>query len=531
MMMAARGEFLLSEQIIHRIQSFLNGREAAQTTVLSKSWHQAWLTRPNLEFNRYDFYFDYDDDDDDEFLEFMEKTIQRYEESNLKIESFSLTMDMLNSSCETMMIKALGMGVTRLSLVLRESYASYCSLLPAEVFGCKDLVELSLSGCRIALDPQHQVQLPRLKALSLSYIRVESDDDSDDESDDESDEVVSVVSGLLSGCPLLEKLSLKVHDTISHPNLPKLRHLELRRLRINTSFFGDLSCKCPLMRDLSIHHCSFRGNLLISCPTIEYLNIEYLHIERNSIAKTVSCVEFDVPSIRKFKFKSFEILPYSLSFKSTNLREWESHLSIPSSCCVGTTGVIGLNKLLTDLRHSKIHLLIEVDEINVGNTRSFNNDVWKFNGLTLHQVEELTIDGMDYNISSFMGFALGFALFDGLFRLCRPKFVTQHNSKTSNPIPCVFRLCRPKFITTINRIPCVSDFLFKLFLRHGINHECSARSLDMYGLRHLEEVRAQIFYADVYTWRLITLDTWDALKDQKKIRFQLKWRDESQQVN
>ncbi|CAA0822000.1 F-box protein [Striga hermonthica] len=468
-----RGEFFFAEPIIHRIQYFLNGKEAAQTTVLSKSWRQAWLNRPNLDFDI--CYFS----SVDKFLKLMGKAIQRYEESNLNIESFSLTMDMLNNSCENLIIKALGMGVPRLSLQL--SAAPSCSVVPAEVFGCKDLVKLSLTGGKIALAPEHQVHLPRLKSLSLSCVRLESDE---------------VISGLLSGCSLLEKLSLALlfDVTISIlPNLPKLRHLELRHLTINTSFLGDLSCKFPLLRELSIHHCSFQGDyLLISCPTIECLNIT------NRFAKTAS-VEFDVPSIRKFKFRSWENLPSSLTFKSTSFREWESHLSITSHCCVGNLGVIGLNKLLTSLGQSKIHLRIEVVDIH-----SFNYDVWEFNGLKLHKVEELTIDGMHSNILSLTSFAL----FNGLFRLCRPKFITQQN-KTPSP----------------------SDFLFKMFLRHGINHECSARSLCMYALRHLEEVRAQIFDLDVDTWRFIPMDTWDALKDQKKIRFQLMWRDESQQVN
>ncbi|CAA0822011.1 Polyadenylate-binding protein RBP45B [Striga hermonthica] len=330
------GEFLLSEPIIHRIQSFLSGKEAARTTVLSKSWRKAWLTRPSLDFGIYDFTFA------DELSRFMDKTIQRYEESNLKIESLTLTM------------------------------------------------------------------------------------------------------------------ALAVCVTLSLPNLRNLRHLELRHMRIYTSFFGDLSCKFPLLRDLSMVHCAYQGDLLISSPTIEYLNIEYLRFETNCIEKTVS-VEFDVPSIRKFKFTSS-------------------------------------NKLLTDLRCYKIHL-----SMKVGHTQCFSNDEWEFNGLTLHQVEQLTVDGMYCNTLSLTCSAL----FDGLFRLCCPKFITQPNHTPNYP----------------------SDFLFKTFLR--LNYECSGRILG--GLRHLEKVRAQIFDEDGHTWRLIPLDTWDVLKDQKEICFQLMWRDERQQ--
>ncbi|KAL3645015.1 hypothetical protein CASFOL_010195 [Castilleja foliolosa] len=53
--MAGEGEIQFAEPIIHRLQSFLTGKEAAQTTIVSKSWHSAWLTRPNLDFD--DTYF------------------------------------------------------------------------------------------------------------------------------------------------------------------------------------------------------------------------------------------------------------------------------------------------------------------------------------------------------------------------------------------------------------------------------------------------------------------------------------------
>ncbi|CAA0821998.1 Putative F-box/LRR-repeat protein [Striga hermonthica] len=475
-----RGEFFLSEPIIRRIQSFLNGREAAQTTVLSKSWRQAWLTRPNLDFDFSQLSIVV------EVSELMDKTIRRYEESNLKIESLSLIMGSSNCLCEDLIIKALRMGVTRLSLQL--SNENGCDQVLAEVLGSEHLVELSLQGCRIAPSPEHKIGCSRLKSLSLSEFKLESDE---------------VIFGLLSGCPLLENLSLTgfVHGTVSLPNLPnlpKLKRLELRYLRINSSFLGDLSCKFPLLRSFAFRCFYLESDLVISSPSIEHLDIE---TER--ILGPVR-LEFDVPSIRKFEFKSWENLPpSSLSFKSTSLREWESHLYIKSHCCVGTVGVIGLNKLLTSLGQSKIHLWIEVYKYN--SERSFNYDVWEFNGLTLHQVEELTIDGMDCKVPSLTNFAL----FDGLFRLCRPKLITQQNQASYQ-----------------------SDFLFKTFLRHGTNHVCSARSLCMYGLRQLEEVRGQIFYEDVDTWRLIPLDAWDAFKEHKKIRFQLRWREEeSQQVN
>ncbi|KAH6756236.1 hypothetical protein C2S53_004251 [Perilla frutescens var. hirtella] len=82
---------LLPEAMIHHIQSFLTGKEAARTSLLSKPWHSAWLTRPALEFDQSDFHINGDPKlDKIEFEKFATKTLQRYQQLNLKIESFRL---------------------------------------------------------------------------------------------------------------------------------------------------------------------------------------------------------------------------------------------------------------------------------------------------------------------------------------------------------------------------------------------------------------------------------------------------------
>lgn len=82
------GEIHLPETIIQHIQSLLTAKEAAGTTLLSKSWYTAWLTRPNLDFDFRDGSFG----TDLAFFTFVEKTIERYERLNLKVESFRLWM-------------------------------------------------------------------------------------------------------------------------------------------------------------------------------------------------------------------------------------------------------------------------------------------------------------------------------------------------------------------------------------------------------------------------------------------------------
>ncbi|KAL3645006.1 hypothetical protein CASFOL_010186 [Castilleja foliolosa] len=190
--MVGEGEIQFAEPIIHRLQSFLTGKEAAQTTIVSKSWHSAWLTRPNLDFD--DTNYDYDFSAVDDFKKYAKKTIKRYEESNLKIESFKLCMDFncygRAELAYKLIVKALRMGATRLCLRLSDN-SSF--VLPNEVFGADNLVELSLSKCRIKLDDGVVIKCRRLESLSL---------------DDVYDLTMDVVSNIVSSCPCIEKFSL-----------------------------------------------------------------------------------------------------------------------------------------------------------------------------------------------------------------------------------------------------------------------------------------------------------------------------------
>ncbi|GFQ06562.1 F-box/LRR-repeat protein at4g14096 [Phtheirospermum japonicum] len=87
---AIDGEIPLPESIIQHIQSFLNRKQAAQTTILSKSWRNAWSTSPNLDLDQRNIHNR--GQIANAFSEFANKTMQRYLESNLKIEKFSLWM-------------------------------------------------------------------------------------------------------------------------------------------------------------------------------------------------------------------------------------------------------------------------------------------------------------------------------------------------------------------------------------------------------------------------------------------------------
>ncbi|GFP87956.1 F-box/FBD/LRR-repeat protein at1g13780 [Phtheirospermum japonicum] len=166
---AANGEFWIPELVIHRIQSFLSGKEAIQTSILSKSWYNAWLTRPNLDFNQYDYRRHCGVK---RFLEFAKKTIQRYGESNLIIESFRLSMDRRErDDCmlgDELIARALKLGATEL-------YVSICLNLGARHFLTTNawelrnlrLLQLEYSNIDPLFADGSSCEFPCLKVLTL----------------------------------------------------------------------------------------------------------------------------------------------------------------------------------------------------------------------------------------------------------------------------------------------------------------------------------------------------------------------------
>ncbi|KAL3640869.1 hypothetical protein CASFOL_015837 [Castilleja foliolosa] len=480
------GEFQLPEPIIQDIQSFLTGKEAAQTSVLSKSWYSAWLTRPIVEFNVHDFKRNLSSDR----LNYdAKKTIQRYEESNLKIERLRLHMSGMSSMVDLaseLIVRAFKIGVTHLSV----DSSFYCPyFLPGEVFEAveaENLVELSLEGCMIDIS---SVKCVSLESLSLERVKLKRCD---------------TIYNIISSCPLIQKLSLSgVDETEQAPglcapsptNLPKLcqlRCLVLCAVYFDTFwYFSDLLPELPSLQDLTLIRCADVGE--VCSPSLERLTFEPYGSDQSSR------VEFDVPSIKKFTLEGSDIP--SVCFKSTSSKYWESHVSIKCEydrAHLSTSWFLELNQLLTELSQSRIYL-----SLHVRSKYSFDYEVGGFEGLPKHQVENVTVD-MDYLPSLSC-----YALFDGLFRICRPKFITLYllsesrdGAKTNN------------------------DFICKTLVQ-GMKGTCSFQSLWKYGLRDLEEVNVEIYDEAGPAWRPLPseslLDASKGLTKEQKIRFQLKW--------
>ncbi|KAL6531473.1 hypothetical protein OROMI_027836 [Orobanche minor] len=169
---ATNGEFWLPEAVIQQIQSFLSEKQAAQTSILSKSWYSAWLTRPNLVFDQCRSGCDYISYEDViRFLESARKTMQRYEESKLKLESFRLSMDRKQrESCiigDELTAKALKLGATKLFLSVRLGYSTFPMTLNACEFRNLKFLWLECLNIDPVFSDDSPSELPSMKVLEL----------------------------------------------------------------------------------------------------------------------------------------------------------------------------------------------------------------------------------------------------------------------------------------------------------------------------------------------------------------------------
>ncbi|KAL3645033.1 hypothetical protein CASFOL_010213 [Castilleja foliolosa] len=194
-------------------------------------------------------------------------------------------------------------------------------------------------------------------------------------------------------------------------------------------------------------------------------------------------------------------------------REWESHVTIQCNAdgfCFSTLWFNELSELLTELSQSKTHLSLNASSYRSSFDYKVGDNI--IVGLRKHEVENLTIDMTDLPCFSC------YALFDGLFRLCRPKLITQYYKDD----PGQRQDNRPTNI----------DLLCQT-LEEGINFKVSRPTQLMYGLNDLEEVNAQAFdMNDVPAeWKPIPFESlleWDTpykhVQAKQKIRLLLKWK-------
>ncbi|KAL1552716.1 hypothetical protein AAHA92_13482 [Salvia divinorum] len=391
----------IPEEMIHRIQSFMDARLAARSTVLSKSWHRAWFTRPDLDFRDQDFRSRLI-----EFPAFAINTLQRYEVLELRIYTFRLDMVSIGDHrlAKELIIKAIKLGATNLTLRIRRDCRHTLFSLPNEVLYSETLAGLSTCECAINLQfGKNEVSWSNLKTLTLSHGVTHGD----------------LFLDLIWKCPSLENITL--YKTVSFPTLSneqrrlslsceniiklhKLKSLQLIGLDNRDYIFRhDLWPKFPWLKELVIEDADssydWRG-LRICSPSLELIT---LYMYCNKITNGV----FDVPNIRKFRVVGVHLLELD-EFKTSSNREWESDIHV--DCYpFNASWFYSLSKLLRMLSSSRISLSVYM---------TYPHDVQHFlytgDGLPIPVVEKLMISSYP---------PVFFAFLRAMFFSCRPNLI------------------------------------------------------------------------------------------------------------
>ncbi|XP_060181494.1 putative F-box/LRR-repeat protein At5g02700 [Lycium barbarum] len=156
---------VLPECLIHKILSYLSFTEAAEMSILSKTWLQAWLTLPNLEFTV---------NHKNQNMKKVDNIMKRYRDGKIPIEKFELSDYSYSRRVFPLFDKwldvALQNGVKDLVFGV-PSYTSY-PLPISKILAAKSLRELVLRGCnltRVSLS-SGVPNCHSLRKLSLSLV-------------------------------------------------------------------------------------------------------------------------------------------------------------------------------------------------------------------------------------------------------------------------------------------------------------------------------------------------------------------------
>ncbi|XP_071712341.1 uncharacterized protein [Rutidosis leptorrhynchoides] len=202
--------------LVHLIQSLLSVKEAARTCVLSKTWSHAWSTIPHLRFHYKTSKFPTDEEKEREYIKFIDRTMSKYVQHNIPIESLKLKLDnQFASHFSNKWISTVAAQCCLRELYIRIFYKSVSKLiLTDEIFSGKNLHTLSLRGSRSS--PIEIVSRnPVINCLNLRLLKLEDVEISEE-----------LLDTLFSTCILLEKIVLSLRSDMKTFKLRNLCYLQ-----------------------------------------------------------------------------------------------------------------------------------------------------------------------------------------------------------------------------------------------------------------------------------------------------------------
>ncbi|KAL3628058.1 hypothetical protein CASFOL_028160 [Castilleja foliolosa] len=442
----------LPESILHHILSFLPQNDVARASVLSKSWHRLWTTRPKLVFRESRF-----SGNKKAFLSYLDKTLENHNLQKLAVHEFNVDMSEVDRESILLLNKlipivVLNMGVKIFNLSFSLETFTYLDL-PLVVIQSESLQKFTLRSCKLN-QVDNFVPFSRLQTLSFTRVHVEDE----------------TFEKIMSSCPSIEYLALNrckgltainVYTTrnrnlkhfefrrdelypkdcklcqieidvqtletvivescpkwfIRHNHLlqPRLKSMYLKNVRLSVESVESFSFNFPCLEDLTLSRCYGIKELTLSSRSIKCLKIE----ARGSIA-----VVIDAPNICCFEYACI-YLPSSMSFTTSPGHKWTSsmilhhfanNLGDNDDDRVTPSWLQNLNEVLAALSRSEITLHLSkcvgkwAFEESVLDMRS------NYPRLTVVESLEFILNQCDSRLSLS-------SLVNGLFRICRPRYV------------------------------------------------------------------------------------------------------------
>lgn len=222
---------LLPQYLIHKILCMHSFKRAAQLSILSKTWLQAWLTIPNLSFSL--GYLEH------HMKKVMDNIMERYRDQKIPIEKLELSYSTRSNEFFPLFDKwldiALQNGVKY--LVFRVSSREAYPLPMLTILATKSLRELVLTGCELHCDSSSSggvVNCNSLRKLSLTRVNLGE----------------NTLQILLNSCRFI--------DTLILDSCPWLKKIEILN-------------NLPKIKSVSIRHSDQLQLVKIEAPSLEHL--------------------------------------------------------------------------------------------------------------------------------------------------------------------------------------------------------------------------------------------------------------------
>ncbi|XP_071940638.1 uncharacterized protein [Coffea arabica] len=383
----------LPQHIIHHILSYLSAEESTKTSLISKSWLSACQTSPKLEFNPHVYFsrklnparfWDWSKEKRrekyEEFFQHVKKALKPYSKQGLRINTVNFTLEATRDSQWNPLLEK----CTKIA-VKNGVFDDF------KVTKLNNLKELTV---RLFENQWVKVEAPKLELLTCT------DDENWFEGEDGDEE---------------DRLTCGIRFPASH--YQNLKSLLFSGIGIDDTFFIDLACKFPNLEDLMVRYCQELESIKISSQSLK-------RIELMDNKKLVEA-QFEVPKILAFEYSNVcDIIPRFLFATASSC--WTSSICLWCMEHVDVSWFVKLKELLASLFQSEVSL--DIDFIcSVAFDLNEIRDIVKIR--EPQEVQKLTLH-FDWMFS----LEKGFSALDGLFWVCRPKYVNTewHDSLEKN---------------------------------------------------------------------------------------------------